>query len=89
MRKDRTMERIFFKMDSSRRNLRGPNRVTFSPHGQYDVTVGSLAGDNDLMALLINRMEREVNKVLLPLKYFSPPIFLLCSRKETMLDLRF
>ena len=87
MRKNRTRGRIFLKWIQVEETL-GDLTGSHPPHGQYGVTVGSLAGGNDLVAL-INMMEREVNKFLLPLKYSSPPIFLLCSWKETVLDLRF
>ena len=36
-------------------------------YSQYGVTVGSLSGEDDLVAVLINKMERKVNKAFLPL----------------------
>lgn len=60
-------------------------------HNPCGSTVGILPGDDALVAMLINEMERKVSKAFrfLPLKYFFPlSIFILCSLRETTLDQR-
>ena len=74
MRKNRTLERIFKKWTLKEENSRDLMELHPS-HNPCGGTVGILPGDDELVAVQINEMERKVSKafLFLPLKYFCPP----------------
>lgn len=65
--KEQDIGKNFFKKWIQVEETSGDLTGSHPPYNQYGVTVGSLSGEDDLVAVLINKMERKVNKAFLPL----------------------